>query len=124
MFPSPNKLHPLIDGLERTCFLKNIITRPNIIIGDYTYYDDVNDVYNFEKNVLYHLEAWGDKLIIGKFCQIASGIKFLMNAMFHNASCCTTFPFSLFLDELSKKYQAGKSFPTKGDTLTPPHNLW
>lgn len=47
--------------------------------SDYTYYDDPDDVHNFEKNVLYHFDFIGDKLIIGKFCQIATGVRFVMN---------------------------------------------
>jgi virginiamycin A acetyltransferase len=72
MYPDPNALYP-IRGVTRTCFLKNIITKPQIMVGDYTYYDDPEDVYNFEKNVLYLFDFSEDKLIIGKFCQIATG---------------------------------------------------
>ena len=66
MHPNPNELHP-IPASSRTAFLKNIIKNPNIIVGDYTYYDDPVDVHNFEKNVLYHFDFIGDQLIIGKF---------------------------------------------------------
>lgn len=104
-------------GIDRVCFLKNIITRPNIIVGDYTYYDDEEDVHNFEKNVMYHYDFLGDKLVIGRFCQIASGVKFLMNGMLHNVSVWTTFPFSIFSEDISKRYEAGEFFPTKGDTI-------
>jgi virginiamycin A acetyltransferase len=118
MFPSANELYPLACGLKRTCFLKNAITRPNIIVGDYTYYDDNDgDPTNFEKNVLYHYEFLGDKLIIGRFTQIASGIEILMNGMWHNAECFTTYPFPIFLNELAEKYKVGEFFPTKGDTI-------
>lgn len=70
MHPDPHTLYP-IKGVGRTCFLKNIIKSPQIIVGDYTYYDDPEDVYNFEKNVLYLFDFMGDYLRIGKFCQIA-----------------------------------------------------
>lgn len=80
-FPSPDCPYPLLGGMKRTCFLKNFITRPNILVGDYTYYDDETDVRNFEKNVLYHFDFLSDKLIIGKFCQIASGATFLMKTI-------------------------------------------
>lgn len=82
MHPNPNELYP-IPGSERTVFLKNIIQNPNIIVGDFTYYDDPVDVHNFEKNVLYHFDCIGDKQIIGKFCQIATNVKFVMNGGSH-----------------------------------------
>lgn len=78
--PDKNTLFPLA-GYNRLCFLKNSITRPNIIVGDYTYYDDFEDVTNFEKNVKYHFDFTGDQLIIGKFCMIASGVTFIMNGV-------------------------------------------
>ena len=117
MFPSPDTLYPLVAGLERTCFLKNVITKPNIIVGDYTYYDDEVDVHNFEKRVLYHYEFLGDKLIIGKFCQIASDVKFLMNGMFHMKDAVSTYPFVIFSKECGEKYPKDAKFPFKGDTV-------
>lgn len=95
MHPSPDDLYP-IPGSERTVFLKNIIKNPNIIVGDYTYYDDPVDVYNFEKNVLYHFEFIGDKLIIGNFCQIATSVKFIMNGGSHSLDGFSSFPFVIF----------------------------
>lgn len=67
--PQPTTLFPL-EGFNRLCFLKNLINNPNIIVGDYTYYDDFEQVENFEKNVKYLFDFTGDKLIIGKFCMI------------------------------------------------------
>ncbi|RZI45695.1 CatB-related O-acetyltransferase [Candidatus Finniella inopinata] len=93
--PDPTTLHP-IQGVERTCFLKNIITNPQIIVGDYTYYDDPDSVYNFEKNVLYVFEFMKDKLVIGKFCQIATGVRFLMNTGNHVMGGFSTYPFKVF----------------------------
>lgn len=92
----PNKKYP-IDGVERLGFLKNFITRNNIEVGDFTYYDDPNGVHEFEdNNVLYHFDFLGDKLIIGKFCQIASGVKFIMNGANHGLDGFTTYPFRVF----------------------------
>ena len=68
-----------ISGVQRLCFLKNIIDVPNVEVGDYTYYDDPDDVQNFMDNILYHFDFIGDKLIVGKFCQIATGVRFIMN---------------------------------------------
>jgi virginiamycin A acetyltransferase len=95
MHPNPNDLFP-IAGSERTIFLKNIVQNPNIIVGDYTYYDDPVDVNNFEKNVLYHFDFIGDKLIIGNFCQIATGVKFIMNGGNHYLGGYSSFPFIIF----------------------------
>ncbi len=77
-------------GVDRLCFLKNIVDHPRIEIGDYTYYDDPDDVENFLRNVLYHFDFIGDKLIIGKFCQIATGVRFLINGANHDLSVFST----------------------------------
>lgn len=66
-----------LENYQRLCFLKNIITNPNIIVGDYTYYDDFEDATNIEKNVKYLFDITGDRLIIGKFCMIASDVTFI-----------------------------------------------
>ena len=86
---------------KETIYLKNVITNPNIIIGDYTMYNDfVNDPRLFEKNnVLYHYLINKDKLIIGKFCSIACGAKFLFNSANHTLSSLSTYPFPLFFEE-------------------------
>jgi virginiamycin A acetyltransferase len=91
--PDPKTLYP-IEGVMRTCYLKNIITNPQISIGDYTYYDDPESIHNFEKNVLYLFPFVNDRLIIGKFCQIASGVKFIMNGANHALNGFSTYPFS------------------------------
>ena len=116
-FPDPSTKFPLFNKTERTCFLKNFITNPHIIVGDYTYYDDENDVHNFQKNVLYHFDFLEDKLIIGKFCQIASGVKFLMNGMFHAMQGISTFPFAIFSRDCRKAYPEKFHYPFKGDSV-------
>lgn len=95
MNPSPDNLY-LNSDIKRTIFLKKIITNPNIIVGDYTYYDDPVDPHRFESNVLYHFDFIGDKLIIGKFCQIASGVTFVMNGGSHYLGGFSSFPFVVF----------------------------
>lgn len=94
-YVNPDVVYP-IENWYRTCFLKNIITNPQIIVGDYTYYDDAQDVYNFEKNVVYLFDFIGDRLIIGKFCQIASGARFIMNGANHAMNGISTYPFEVF----------------------------
>jgi virginiamycin A acetyltransferase len=95
IFPHPDTKYPT--SLEpRVIFLKNVITRPNIIVGDYSYYFDGDRIEDFESNVLYHYEVLGDKLIIGKFCQIAHGVKFIMNGAIHKFDGITSYPFGVF----------------------------
>ncbi len=113
-YPDPNTIYPLKD-YQRLCFLKNIIKNPNIIVGDFTYYDDIENPHNFEKNVLYHFDFIGDKLIIGKFCAIASDVKFVMNGSNHPLNYFTTYPFSIFGHSWENTMSvAGTS---KGDTI-------
>lgn len=113
--PNKNTLFPL-DNYNRLCFLKNLVKHPNIIIGDYTYYDDFEDVANFEKNVRYLFEFSRDKLIIGKFCQIASGVTFIMNGGNHLVDSISSYPFSIF-EAAWGEAMDGKEYPFKGDTV-------
>ncbi|MGE0090877.1 MAG: CatB-related O-acetyltransferase [Bacteroidales bacterium] len=103
-----------LENYDRLCFLKNIVKNPNIIVGDYTYYDDFDNVENFEKNVKYHFDFIGDKLIIGKFCMIASDVKFIMNGANHLTNAITAYPFAIF-GKGWEKAMDGKSYPQKGD---------
>ncbi|WP_431134665.1 CatB-related O-acetyltransferase [Psychroserpens mesophilus] len=113
--PDPNTVFPL-PHYKNLCFLKNYINNPNIIVGDYTYYDDFNDVSNFEKNVKYHFDFIGDKLIIGKFCMIASDAMFIMNGGNHIAEATSAYPFAIFGGAWQNAMK-GKSYPSKGDTV-------
>jgi virginiamycin A acetyltransferase len=113
--PKPTTKFPL-DQYQKLCFLKNIISNPNIEVGDYTYYDDFEDVYNFEKNVKYHFDFIGDKLLIGKFCMIASGAKFIMNGGNHLTESITAYPFAIFGEAWQNAMQ-GKAYPSKGNTV-------
>ena len=76
--PNPNEVFP--NEYKTSCFIKNVVTAPNISVGDYTYYDDAVDPTGFERNnVLFNYPEFGDYLVIGKFCQIASGTKFIID---------------------------------------------
>lgn len=97
-------------------FLKNFITNPKIEVGDYTYYHDVNGIENFEKNVKYLFDFNDDKLIIGKFCMIATDVTFIMNGANHLTSAISTYPFSAFGKSWSKAMD-GKTYPEKGNTV-------
>lgn len=107
------------NGYKTSCFIKNVITAPNIFVGDYTYYDDANDPTGFEKNnVLYNWPDFGDKLIIGKFCTIASGTQFIMGPANHRISSVTTYPFNVFGGAWEEKTPPHLSqLPFKGDTV-------
>jgi len=105
-----------IENYDRLCFLKNVVKNPNIVVGDYTYYDDFENVENFEKNVKYMFDFVGDKLIIGKFCMIASDVKFIMNGANHLTNSLSTYPFAIF----GKGWESamdGKNYPKKGDII-------
>lgn len=97
---SENKIYPRT-GDKETVYLKNVVTDPSIIIGDFTMYNDfVNDPQEFEKNnVLYHYPINHDKLKIGKFCSIACGAKFLFNSANHTVKSLSTYPFPIFFEE-------------------------
>ena len=113
--PDKDSVFP-IENYDKLCFLKNIINSPNIVVGEYTYYDDFEDVHNFERNVRYHFDFTGDKLIIGKFCMIASGVKFVMNGANHLTDSLSAYPFAIFGKGWEKAME-GKSYPLKGDTI-------
>ncbi|WP_262732920.1 CatB-related O-acetyltransferase [Gaetbulibacter sp. NE] len=113
--PDPNTVFPLAN-YDKLCFLKNYINNPNIEVGDYTYYDDFEAVSNFEKNVKYHFDFIGDKLIIGKFCMIASDATFIMNGGNHLTEATSAYPFAIFGGAWQHAMD-GKSYPTKGDTV-------
>ena len=113
--PNPEETFPL-PHYDRLCFLKNIVTNPNIIVGDYTYYDDFANVGNFERNVKYLFDFVGDKLIIGKFCMIASDVTFIMNGANHLTDAVSTYPFAIFGNGWQGAME-GRQYPTKGDTV-------
>lgn len=113
--PNKNSVFPL-ENYDRLCFLKNIIKNPNIIVGDFTYYDDFESVKNFEKNVKYHFEFIGDQLIIGKFCMIASDVTFIMNGANHLTESISSYPFAIFGGDWIDAME-GENYPTKGNTV-------
>lgn len=113
------KLYPRT-GDKQTIYLKNAITDPSIQVGDYTMYNDfVNDPTGFEKNnVLYHYPINHDRLIIGRFCSIGCGAKFLFNSANHTVSSLSTYPFPLFFEEWElEKKNVTDSWDNKGDII-------
>ena len=115
--PNPDVIFP--NEFKTSCFLKNVITAPNITVGDYTYYDDPVDPVGFEQNnVLFNYPEFGDRLIIGKFCSIAAGVKFIMGHANHRISSVTTYPFQVFGGVWAEKAPPHLSqLPFKGDTV-------
>ena len=112
----PKDKHPM-KGFPQICFIKNTISNPNIIIGDYTYYDDPEDSENFERNVLYHFPFIGDQLIIGRFCALARGVKFIMNGANHKLDGISTYPFQIFGNGWEKVAPNPEQLPYKGNTV-------
>jgi virginiamycin A acetyltransferase len=112
----PTEKHPM-KGFPQICFIRNTVSNPNITIGDYTYYDDPEDSENFERNVLYHFPFIGDRLIIGKFCALARGIKFIMNGANHRLDGFSTYPFYIFGNGWEAATPEPGDLPYKGDTV-------
>ena len=113
------KIYPRT-GDHETIYLKNVITNPNIIVGDYTMYNDfVTDPTLFEKNnVLYHYPINHDKLYIGKFCSIACGARFLFNSANHSMTSLSTYPFPIFFEEWGLNIRdVAKAWDNKGDIV-------
>lgn len=109
--PNPNTLYP-IAGYENEIYVKPTITNPNIVVGDFTYIADSQ----FEQHVSHHYDFIGDKLIIGKFCQIAAGVEFIMNGANHQMNAVSTFPFYT-LEGWNMAPPAREDLPIKGDTV-------
>ncbi len=116
--PNPDIIYPRPND-KSTCYLKKVVKKPNVNIGDFTFYNDFyNSPVEFEKNnILYHYPINGDKLIIGKFCSIACGAKFIFNSANHTLSSCTTFPFPIFYEEWDKTIQVTEAWDNKGDIV-------
>ena len=109
--PNPNVIHP-INGYDKEIYIKPTITDPNIIVGDFSYIADTD----FESHVTHLYDFIGDKLIIGKFCQIASGVEFIMNGANHQMNAVTTFPFYT-LEGWDMEPPSMDDLPLKGDTV-------
>ncbi|MDE6676530.1 MAG: CatB-related O-acetyltransferase [Clostridia bacterium] len=109
--PDPNRIFP-VPNCKTVTYVKPTITNPNIIVGDFTYFSDTD----FEKHVTHHYEFYGDKLIIGKFCQIAAGVNFVMNGANHQMNAASTYPFYIF-EGWEQELPPLSELPTKGDTV-------
>ena len=109
--PDPNVIHP-IPGYGNEIYVKPTITDPNVTVGDFTYIADAD----FESHVTHHYPWIGDRLIIGRFCQIATGVEFMMNGANHQMNAVSTFPFYT-LEGWDMEPPEMKDLPIKGDTV-------
>lgn len=109
--PNPDNIFPALNS-DMVTYVKPTITNPNIIVGDFTYFSD----RDFESHVTHHYDFYGDKLIIGKFCQIAAGVNFVMNGANHQMNAATTFPFYIF-EGWQESVPPLSELPLKGDTV-------
>ena len=111
VIPNPNQLFP-VRNCATVTHIKPTIKNPNIIVGEFSYFGDVD----FEKHVTHHYDFIGDKLIIGKFCQIAAGVEFVMNGANHQMNAVTTFPFYI-MQGWNMNPPTLSELPIKGDTV-------
>ena len=109
--PNPNTIFPL-PNINILTFVKPTIKNPNIVVGDFTYFADTD----FEKYVTHHYDFIGDKLIIGKFCQIGAGVEFVMNGANHQMNAVSTYPFYIF-GSWDQSAPSKEDLPLKGDTV-------
>lgn len=109
--PNPNTFFPL-PNINTLTFVKPTIKNPNIVVGDFTYFADTD----FEKHVTHHYDFIGDKLIIGKFCQIGAGVEFVMNGANHQMNAVSTYPFYIF-GFWDQSAPSKEDLPFKGDTV-------
>jgi virginiamycin A acetyltransferase len=117
-YPDRTRRYPL-EGYDRLVFLENVVANPAISVGRYTYFDATGTpaerAEDFERNnVLYHFDFIGDKLVIGSFCAIGSGVRFIMNGANHPLAGVSTYPFAIFQQGWE---QAGLPTGHRGDTV-------
>jgi len=112
---NPTVLHPMPDQ-PRVVLLKPLITSPLIEVGDFTYYDDPDDPTAFEtRNVLYHYGP--EKLVIGRFCALGEGVRFIMNGANHRMDGPSTFPFPIMGGSWADHLDLITGLPARGDTV-------
>ena len=109
--PDPDVIHP-VPGYDKEIYVKPMVTNPNILVGEFTYIADSD----FESHVTHHYPWLGDRLIIGRFCQIAAGVEFVMNGANHQMNAVSTFPFYT-LEGWDAPPPALSDLPLKGDTV-------
>ena len=117
----PSVLHP-VPAQPRVVLLKPLITSPLIEVGEFSYYDDSGDPTAFEtRNVLYHYGP--EKLIIGRFCALGEGVRFIMNGANHRMDGPSTFPFPIMGGSWADHFDLITGLPGRGDTVVG-HDVW
>ena len=109
--PNPNKVFP-VPGFKTVTYVKPTVKSSNVEVGDFTYFSDVF----FERHITHKYEYYPDKLIIGKFCQIASGVNFVMSGANHQMNAVTTFPFYI-MEGWDQSVPPLSEMPLKGNTV-------
>lgn len=109
--PNPQQVFPL-SGIDTLTYVKPTLKNPNILVGEFTYFGD----QDFEKHVTHHYDFNGDRLIIGKFCQIAAGVNFVMNGANHQMNAVSTYPFYIF-GSWDQTPPTASNLPLRGDTV-------
>lgn len=109
--PDPNVVSP-IPGIDTVTYVKPTVKRSTISVGDFTYFGDTD----FESHVTHHYDFYGDRLVIGKFCQIAKGVEFIMNGANHSTRSVSTFPFHIF-SAFGAPVPPLEKMTMKGDTI-------
>lgn len=109
--PNPDTVFP-VPNFSTVTYIRPTVKSKNIVVGDFSYFSDVD----FEKHVTHHYDFYGDKLIIGKFCQIAAGVEFVMNGANHQMNAASTFPFYIF-EGWEQEIPSTDVFSFKGDTV-------
>lgn len=119
--PDPNAREPVV-GQPRVGFLKPLVTSPLIEVGDYSYYDDPAGAARFQdQNVLYHYGP--ERLLVGRYCAFATGVRFIMNGANHRLDGVSTFPFPIFGGAWAASMHLLRDLPSRGDTVVG-HDVW
>lgn len=119
--PDPDVLHPIPDQ-PRVVLLRPLVTSPLIDVGEFSYYDDPHAAVEFEtRNVLYHYGP--ERLVIGRFCALAEGTRFVMNGANHRMDGVSTFPFPIMGGSWSEHFHLLTGLPGRGDTVIG-HDVW
>lgn len=126
MGPDPDTLLPMMPAYGGTVFLKPLAKgRANVSAGRFSYYDDRDETRDFfDRNVLYHYDFVGDRLVIGDFCAIAHGVRIFMNGGTHAMGGFSTFPFNIFGHGWENGFDpATWAAENRGDTVIGP-DVW
>ncbi|MGY0065368.1 CatB-related O-acetyltransferase [Streptomyces sp. QTS137] len=111
----PTVLHPMPEH-RRVVLLKPLVKSPPIDVGEYSYYDDPDDPTAFEtRNALYHYGP--ERLVIGKFCALGTGKRFIMNGANHRMDGPSTFPFPTMGGSWAEHFDLITDLPGRGDTV-------